>query len=110
MTFCVCFVSGEIEQDERAAWDYVRGEGRGLELAVINPTAVLGPAMSADVSTSLAMVIQPLKRALPAYPRLHQGIVDVRDVAKAHIEAMERPEANGERFIVCAETLWLPRT
>jgi dihydroflavonol-4-reductase len=92
---------------EKAAWDYVRGEGHGLELAVINPTAVLGPAMSDDVSTSLSMVIGPLKRAMPAYPKLHQGIVDVRDVVKAHIEAMERPEAAGQRFIVCTETLWL---
>lgn len=92
---------------EKAAWDYVRGEGRGLELAVINPVAVLGPAMSDDVSTSLSMVIQPMKRAMPAYPKLHQGVVDVRDVAKAHIAAMERTEAAGERFIVASETLWL---
>jgi nucleoside-diphosphate-sugar epimerase len=91
---------------EQAAWDYVSAEGQGLELAVINPTAVLGPAISDDVSTSLSMVIQPLKRAMPAYPKLHQGIVDVGDVAKAHIEAMERPEAAGERFIACADTLW----
>ncbi len=91
---------------ERAAWDYVRGEGAGLELTVINPVAVLGPAMSKDVSTSLGMVIAPLRRSMPAYPKLHQGIVDVRDVAKAHVVAMERPEAAGERFIVCADTLW----
>lgn len=91
---------------EQAAWDYVRGEGMGLELAVINPTAVLGPAMSDDVSTSLSMVIGPLKRAMPAYPKLHQGIVDVRDVAKAHIAAMEKAEAAGQRFIACSETLW----
>lgn len=91
---------------ERAAWDYVHGEGAGLELAVINPVAVLGPAMSKDVSTSLGMVIGPLRRSMPRYPRLHQGIVDVRDVAKAHIEAMERPDAAGERYIVCSETLW----
>lgn len=91
---------------EKAAWDFVRGQGKGLELAVICPTAVLGPAMSKDVSTSLSMVIAPMRRAMPAYPRLHQGIVDVRDVAQAHIAAMERPEANGERFIACTETLW----
>jgi dihydroflavonol-4-reductase len=31
---------------ERAAWDYVNGEGKGLELATINPTGILGPALS----------------------------------------------------------------
>lgn len=91
---------------ERAAWDFVRADGVALELAVINPGAVLGPAMSADVSTSLTMVTAPLNRKMPAYPKLHQSVVDVRDVAKAHIAAMTRPEAAGERFIVCADTLW----
>jgi nucleoside-diphosphate-sugar epimerase len=67
---------------EQAAWDYVRGEGAGLELAVINPVGVLGPAMSKDVSTSLSTVVAPMRRAMPAYPKLHQGIVDLRDVAK----------------------------
>jgi dihydroflavonol-4-reductase len=62
--------------------------------------------MSKDVSTSLGMVLGPLGRTMPAYPKLHQGIVDVRDVARAHIAAMELPQAAGERFIVCSETLW----
>ncbi len=31
---------------------------------------------------------------------LPYSIVDVRDVAKAHVEAMIRPEANGQRFIL----------
>lgn len=92
---------------ERAAWDYVEGEGQGLELAVINPAGVMGPVMSEDVSTSISMILQPLRKAFPAYPHLHQGIVDVRDIAAAHIAAMEKPEAAGQRFIMSAETLWL---
>ncbi len=28
---------------ERAAWDFVDGEGRGLELAVVNPVGIFGP-------------------------------------------------------------------
>ena len=27
---------------EKAAWEYVAGKGKGLELAVVNPVAVLG--------------------------------------------------------------------
>lgn len=85
---------------EKAAWDYVAGEGAGLELATINPVAVLGPAMSADVSASLELIQQPMQNKVPAYPKLTFGIVDVRDVAKAHVEAMERPDAAGERFLL----------
>ncbi|WP_018148947.1 SDR family oxidoreductase [Henriciella marina] len=92
---------------EKAAWDYVTGEGAGLELSVINPVAVLGPAMSKDVSSSLQLVSQPLEGKLPAFPKLSFGIIDVRDVARAHIEAMLRPEANGERFICAGDLLWM---
>src|SRR3954470_24639184 len=38
---------------ERAAWDYVGSEeGAPLELAVVNPVAVLGPLLGPDPSTS----------------------------------------------------------
>jgi len=85
---------------EKAAWNYVEGDGQGLELAVINPVAVLGPAMSGDVSASLELVTQPMQNKVPAFPKLTFGIVDVRDVALAHVAAMEKPEAAGERFIL----------
>lgn len=85
---------------EKAAWDYVENDGKGLELATINPVAVLGPAMSSDVSASLELVTQPMLNKVPAFPKLTFGIVDVRDVADAHVAAMEHPDAAGERFIV----------
>jgi dihydroflavonol-4-reductase len=88
---------------EKAAWDYVNGEGKGLELSCINPVAVLGPAMSADVSASLELVTQPMQAKLPAYPQLTFGIVDVRDVALAHVRAMTEPRAAGERFLLGGE-------
>lgn len=91
---------------ERAAWDYVNGEGKGLELATINPVAVLGPAMSEDVSASLEIITQLMGGALPAVPRVGFQIVDVRDVAELHVRAMEVPEAAGERFIAADEFYW----
>ncbi len=91
---------------EKAAWEAVSGEGFTSELSVIVPTVVLGPAMSRGVSASLGMITASLKREMPAFPKLHQGIIDVRDLAKAHVEAMRREEAAGERIIVCSESLW----
>lgn len=78
-----------------------------MELAVLNPTAVLGPAISEHLSTSMQLILQPLRKALPAFPRMSYGVVDVRDVARAHVEAMERPEAAGQRFLLSADVLWL---
>ena len=91
---------------ERAAWDYVNGEGKGLELAVINPTGILGPALSTDVSTSLEIPIRLLNGKTPGLPRIGFSFVDVRDVAECHVKAMELPEAAGERFLATHDFLW----
>lgn len=93
---------------EKAAWNFIEREGNGLELSVINPTGIFGPALSDDFSTSIGLVRGLLKGALPAVPRISFGVVDVRDVADLHLRAMLAPKAKGERFIaVAGPALWL---
>ena len=91
---------------ERAAWSYANGEGKGLELTTINPGAVLGPVMSGDFSASVEILTQLLSGKLPGTPRVGFVIVDVRDVAAAHVLAMTHPAAPGERFLVGDRFMW----
>ena len=84
---------------ERAAWDFSAREGRGMELAVINPVVVFGPLLGADYSTSILVVKRLLEGSVPGCPDLWFGIVDVRDVADLHLRAMTHPAARGERFL-----------
>ena len=93
---------------ERAAWEFIAREGGALELTVINPTAVFGPALGAHLSTSVALLKRMLEGGLPGNPRLSFGVVDVRDVADLHLRAMSHPAARGERFLALAgPALWL---
>jgi nucleoside-diphosphate-sugar epimerase len=87
---------------ERAAWEFIAEEGRGLELSVINPVVVLGPVLAADYSTSIVLIQRLMDGAVPGLPRLNFGVVDVRDVADLHIRAMTHPAAKGERFLAVA--------
>jgi len=87
---------------ERAAWDFIARGGRALELAVINPTAVFGPVLGADYSTSIQLLKVMLDGGLRACPQLYFGVVDVRDVADLHLRAMTHPQAAGERFLALA--------
>ena len=87
---------------ERAAWDFIAREGGGLELSVVNPVAVFGPVLGPDFSTSIILTQRLLDGALPGLPRLHFGVVDVRDVADLHLRAMTHPAAKGERFLAVA--------
>ena len=87
---------------ERAAWDFIETEGGALELSVINPVGILGPALGSDLSSSIELVVGLMRGAMPGMPKLSFGIVDVRDVASAHLLAMTNPAAKGERFLAIA--------
>jgi len=88
---------------ERAAWDYVAGDGSGLQLTVINPVGVFGPIRSAQVKTSVDIIARLLGGRLPLLPNAGIQLVDVRDVSAAHIAAMNDPASVGERYIVADE-------
>jgi nucleoside-diphosphate-sugar epimerase len=87
---------------ERAAWDFIAREGGKLELAVVNPVLVFGPALGPDYSTSIVLVTRMLNGAMPGCPDIWFGAVDVRDVADLHLKCMTDPAARGERFIATA--------
>lgn len=92
---------------ERAAWDFIAEEGSGMELATINPTAVMGPALGPDTSHSL-MMLKGMLEGQPGQPRIQSCFVDVRDVADLHLRAMTDPAAAGERFLATSgDALWL---
>jgi dihydroflavonol-4-reductase len=91
---------------ERAAWEHVRSAGAEDRLAVINPGAIIGPALNDDHSYSL-QAIQRLLTGMPAAPRLGFSFVDVRDVADLHIRAVSDPAGGGERFIATDRFLWV---
>ena len=94
---------------ERAAWDFVAGEGGVLELSVVNPVGVLGPVLGSDFSTSIQLVKRLMDGTLPGIPNLSFGIVDVRDVADLHLRAMVDPAAKSERFLaVAGDSMTMP--
>jgi dihydroflavonol-4-reductase len=90
---------------ERAAWDFV-AKGRSFSLTTILPAAVFGPARSASAVGPLGLIGALLDGSAIAVPRLGFEIVDVRDVATAHLMAMTSPTAEGQRFIVSGQLLW----
>ena len=83
---------------ERAAWDFIACDGRGLELSVVNPAGIFGPVLAPDYSSSVELITR-LMNGMPGCPRIYFGVVDVRDVADLHVRAMTHPSAKGERFI-----------
>lgn len=87
---------------ERAAWDFISQEGRGMELSVINPVAIFGPSLGPDLSSGFGLLKNLFDGKMKAVPNMTFNIIDVRDVADLHIRAMTYPEAAGQRFLALA--------
>ncbi len=83
---------------ERAAW--AAAKGGDMELTVINPGAVFGPSLGAKMDgQSVALMTAMIGGKLPMIPDMSMGMVDVRDVARLHVQAMTAEGAAGKRFI-----------
>jgi dihydroflavonol-4-reductase len=74
----------------------------GLPVAALCPTAVFGPG---DVKpTSGRLLLNVARGQVPFYPDGQTNVVDVRDVAAAHVAAVTDSQP-GERYIVGGENM-----
>ena len=89
---------------EKEAWRIHNNQDK-WKLVVINPSFVMGPSLSKHSdSESLVFMKGILKgKYQTGAPDLLFGFVDVRDVAQAHLIALESSDAEG-RFIISAIT------
>ena len=88
---------------ERAAWQFVERERPPFDLIAINPFLVVGPSLMPALNVSNQIFVDLLKGTYPGIVSLTWGFVDVRDVADAHVRAMETPPAHG-RYICAGGT------
>ncbi len=92
---------------ERAAWSFMDANDPPFDLVVMNPFYVIGPSLVPELNTSHTFLTGFTNGVLPGVLAIEWPFVDVRDVARAHITAMENPNASG-RYIIAAET-WTMR-
>lgn len=91
---------------EQAAWAFA-GEA-GLNLTTINPGFVMGPPLDAHYGSSIGVIRRLMRGKDPMVPMLDFPVVDVRDVAEAHLRALERPESAGMRILCVAGNMTMP--
>jgi nucleoside-diphosphate-sugar epimerase len=95
---------------EKAAWEFVEREQPNFDVATVCPPLVLGPvvhhlATLDSINTSneriVALVQGKWKSEIPPTGPV-EFWVDVRDTARAHILAIEKPDAGGKRLFTTA--------
>ncbi|TCI84804.1 SDR family oxidoreductase [Tenacibaculum sp. M341] len=91
---------------EKSAWDFINAQTGNdkLEMVVLNPGAIWGPSLSGTLAgESIELVKKMITGKTPMLAKAAMNMVDVRDVAKIHVQALENQQANGKRFIVASE-------
>ena len=90
---------------EREAWKMVKAQSR-WDLVCVNPALVMGPSLTTSSNSGSIEVLQQFGDGTTrmGVPPMWNGIVDVRDVADAHIAAGFIPTANG-RYIISGGSL-----
>ncbi|CAA2968751.1 tetraketide alpha-pyrone reductase 1-like [Olea europaea subsp. europaea] len=76
---------------EEVAWKFA--DENGIDLVVMNPGLVIGPLLQPTLNSTSEMILNIIKEGRTDYPEY--SVVDVKDVALAHILAMESPSASG---------------
>ncbi len=89
---------------ERAAWDFIMRKRPKFDLVAINPFMVIGPSLGPSLNTSNQIIRDILMGVYPGIMDINWGFVDVQDVAKAHILAMETDTASG-RYLCSGEAM-----
>ena len=93
---------------EKFLWDYINNldAAQKIEVCAINPVVVIGPSLSDDMGTSNLAIRKLLDGSMPFLPKFGIDLVDVKDVAEIHIEAMLNKDAAGKRFLLSSDTIW----
>ena len=90
---------------EKEAWK-ICGEQNRWDLVVINPSLVLGPALNphSEFESKKFMLQMGNGDMKSGVPDIKLGIVDVRNVGEAHLNAGYNPKARG-RYIISSESM-----
>ena len=77
---------------EQFAWKF--SKENNINLTLINPVAIIGPIFYRNTPSTFPFTYTVNKK-LTGIPPVDMNVVDVRDVALAHISAFENSNANG---------------
>ncbi|QFT30265.1 short chain dehydrogenase [Labrenzia sp. THAF82] len=85
---------------EKEAWKLAQSQDR-YKLVTVNPSLVIGPSLARKPTSESFNIVRQMGDGTmkPGAPKLGIGVVDVRDLAKAHVAAAFLPDAEGRHII-----------
>ena len=86
---------------EKAAWDFINNDNElSFSMTTIHPGMVFGPLLINDIDgASAELLSKMINGKFPALPDAYFTVVDVRDVAKLHVESLRKNQSDNKRII-----------
>lgn len=86
---------------EKAGWEFAKETG--FDVVMINPGTALGPLLPPRINSSMAVLVSVLKGDKATYEDFFMGTAHFKDIALAHILALENKKASGRHL--CVESI-----
>jgi len=100
---CPPFAKAKIRA-EKAAWEFYEQNKDGIEVSAVLPSLICGPIFASYGNTTETLIAEILKGSFPGIMGIGFSLVDIRDVAEAHFQAMFKEGTSGKRY-VCSGSL-----
>ena len=71
-----------------------------LQVVSLCPGFIMGPSLLNISSSSISAVCSIMRKEMPGVAKIMFPVVDVRDVAQAHVEAYRREDVKSERILL----------
>ena len=86
---------------EKAAWEFInRNNQNSFSMTTILPGMVFGPLLNHNIyGASAELILKMINGKFPALPDAYFTVIDVRDVAKLHVESLKNEKSNNKRII-----------
>jgi len=91
---------------ELSAWAYAKAQGYEDKLTTICPGVVFGPDTYQNSGASLGLIKALFAGDFPRTPKIAYPIIDIRDCASIHVNAMTAEKAAGRRLMAAGKTYW----
>ena len=90
---------------EKAAWNFIKEQDENqLVMTTIHPGMVFGPLLSDDKDgASASLIMNMINGKFPAIPDVFFTVVDVRDIAKLHIQSLKNTNSDNKRIIATSQ-------
>lgn len=88
--------------EEKAVWQFYKKNLKQLAITTLHPALILGPRLADHHKLSMRILEDFINRKIEGttVSETYLPIVDVRNVCRAHVNALLNPETDGKRYLI----------